>query len=240
MRLDAWYNSGTVALEAGEQLFLLIPEVRQARNLQPLAAPTPAAHAPPGAPKAAQPKPNEDLDNALAAYQVAKQALVHRLRADWKDVDTRANLELIQRRLHEIEKIKKQREEEKQQEQEKKKQDPKQGDEKDPKDSKDKDKSDDKQDPDKKPDKDSKPDESKEQKPGEEKKQPEEPKPGDAEKQGQEKQAEPKDAQPGEARALSKEEISRLMDQLANIEQEAKQLQARIRARRRPPVEKDW
>jgi hypothetical protein len=41
-------------------------------------------------------------------------------------------------------------------------------------------------------------------------------------------------------RELSKEEISRLMDQLQEIEQEARELEARIRAHRRAAVPKDW
>ncbi len=241
LRLDAWYNSGTAILEGSEPLFLSIPEVRKSRNLPPL---EPAAVAPapngekPKEPK--EPKENEDLDHAMAAYQAARQGLVHRLRAEARDVDTRANLELIQRRLREIEKIRKQREEAKKEQQ--KEPDPDKQDKKDPKDSKDKPEDKDKpQDKDKKPEQDPDKDESKEKKP-EEKENPEQKKPEDEQKQEGDKgkPPPPKQQKPGEERALSKEEVSRLMDQLANIEQEAKQLQARIRARRRAPVEKDW
>jgi len=60
-----------------------------------------------------------------ADMRVAKEHLVERLRADWRDEDTRANLEWIQRRLAELEEIERQREEQ-QQEQQDQEQDPNQ------------------------------------------------------------------------------------------------------------------
>jgi hypothetical protein len=246
LRLDAWYNAGTVDLNTAEQLFLQIPEVREARKLPPLEPAQPSAQANPASPAAEK---NQDLDRAAAAFDVSKQGLLLRLRADWHDADTRANLELIQRRLRAITKIREEREkQEQEQKDQQQKQDPKQQD-------KDKnDKSKDKKDPSKPDDKSSDPDKSKpddKQDPKEkpkpdEKKDPskdpskqDQPKPEDAQKTDKD----PKSAQqakPGDEQALSKEEVLRLMDQLQAIDQEARELQARIRAHRRPPVAKDW
>jgi len=239
LRLDAWYNAGTVDLNVAEQLYLQIPEVREARKLPPLA---PANSAAPG-PQAAQPAPappkNQDLDQAAAAFKVARADLTLRLRADWHDADTRANLELIQRRLQAIEKLRKEREEQEKKEQEKK-QDSKDKDKDPKKDDKQQDKSDPSKQDDKskgeKPedDKDKQPEDKPADKPEEK---PAEPKPEDA------KGKDPKDAKqakPSEEKELSKEQVSRLMDQLQAIDKEARELQARIRAHRRAPVPKDW
>ncbi len=238
LRLDAWYNAGTSLLEVAEQAFFAIPEVREARQLPPLAPVMPPAPSGPpgvGATASKAPPPNADLDLAAEGYRSSKQSLSHRLRADARDVDTRANLELIQRRLKELEELRKKREEEKQEQE----QQP---------DSKEKPESDEKQDPDKSKEDDSKqepkPDESQEQKPSEEESKPkpeeDQPKP-EKPKEGESKpEDQPKPADLTEERVLSKEEILRLLDQLANIEEEAQQLQARIRARQRVPVEKDW
>jgi hypothetical protein len=39
---------------------------------------------------------------------------------------------------------------------------------------------------------------------------------------------------------LSREEVQRLLDQLSEIEEEAQAVRARLRERRRRPVDKDW
>ena len=39
---------------------------------------------------------------------------------------------------------------------------------------------------------------------------------------------------------MSREEIQRLLDQLAEIEEEAQRVQAALTKKRRVPVEKDW
>jgi hypothetical protein len=240
LRLNAWYNAGTVDLEAAELLFLQIPEAREARKLPPL---EPAA---PAAPGASKPKPedkHQDLERAAAAFRVAKQGLVLRVRADWHAADPRANLELIQRRLRELEQIREQRKQQEEQ-QEKDPQDKPEDSKDKPEDSKDKPEDQEKQDP-----KDGDPkDSEQEPKPQEE---PQDPKDSEQEKPPSEEQKpepdKPEDAKPpepgpaqAEPRELSKEEISRLLDQLQNIEKEARELQARMRARRRAAVEKDW
>lgn len=237
LRLDAWYNAGTVELGAAEQLFFAIPEAREAHGLPALPA---APGAAPGLPPPGPGEKNQDLDRATAAYQIAKQSLLLRLRADWHDADPRANLELIQRRLSELAKIREQRKQEEQQKKEQQqdpnqKQDPKD----EPKDSK-------PADPDEKPPEDGKTKEPQDGQDQPEKSEDPKPEPPKDEQQPSEEQK-PEDAKPaepskpeGEPRELSKEEISRLMDQLANIEREARELQARMRARRRVPVEKDW
>lgn len=248
LRLAAWYDAGTVELGIAEELFLRIPEVRKARGMPALPAPsatgasgpttagTPGPGAAPGAaaPSASQ-DPNADLDQASDAYRVAQTSLVLRLRAERGDEDTRANLELIRRRLRQLDELRRQREEQKPEP----KEDPQSQDSKDgepPKDSKDgeppKDPKDEPQDPSKQDPKPSEP-----PKPTDPK---DEAKPEDAKESKPESSAPQDPAQPGEERELSKEEVLRLLDQLQAIEQEARELEAKIRARRRAPVEKDW
>ncbi|MBK8179979.1 MAG: hypothetical protein IPK67_14070 [Planctomycetes bacterium] len=251
-RLDAWYNAGTCLLSHADGLFLAIPEVRESRKLPPLA---PAAPAAPGAAPAPGPSapgpsapadPNQDLEAARSAFEDSIEALTLRLRADWHDLDTRANLELARKRLRELDEIAKRREQEQQQEDQK---DPKQDEkQKDPKE----------QDPEKQEPKqdqegqDSKPQDPEKQDPakqdpqqketGDPKEKPEQPaEPPPEPKDGEQKQEpQPTPAGQPEERELSKEEVLRLFDQLADIERQAKELQARIRATRRQPVEKDW
>ncbi|MEO6710219.1 MAG: VWA domain-containing protein [Planctomycetota bacterium] len=239
LRLDAWYNAGAVDLNVAEQLYLQIPEVREARKLPALA---PASSVAPG-PQANQPAPaapkNQDLDQAAAAYKVARGDLTLRLRADWHDADTRANLELIQRRLQALEKLRKEREEQEKKDQEQ--QDPKQDKDKDPKQD---DKQKDKNDPSKQDDKSDgkKPEDDKQKQPEDKpadkpEEKPPQAKPEDA--QGKDPKSD-KQAKPAEEKELSKEQVSRLMDQLQAIDKEARELQARIRAHRRAQVPKDW
>ena len=252
-RLDAWYNAGTCLLSHADGLFLAIPEVRESRKLPPLAPVAPAAPAAPAAPGAAPAPgpsapadPNQDLEAARSAFEDSTEALTLRLRADWHDLDTRANLELARKRLRELDEIAKRREQEEQQEDQK---DPKQDEkQKDPKE----------QDPEKQEPKqdqegqDSKPQDPEKQDPakqdpqqketGDPKEKPEQPaEPPPEPKDGEQKQEpQPTPAGQPEERELSKEEVLRLFDQLADIERQAKELQARIRATRRQPVEKDW
>jgi Ca-activated chloride channel family protein len=234
LRLDALYDAGTLALLAAEELRLEIPEVREKLGLPAPAAAAPGLPPPAGAPVDEQAP--DTLSEAKAAYGHARDALVRRLRADWRDENTRANLELVQRRLRELAEIEEQREqEEQQQDQEQQPSEDQQGEQPD------KEQQGEEQPQDQKPDEqpqDQPPDQpSDEQKP-EEQQEEQPPEPG--EDQAEPPQPEQPGEEPSEERVLSREEMQRLLDRLQEIEQEARELAARLRAQRRVPVRKDW
>jgi hypothetical protein len=230
LRLASGYQLATTALLEAEALRAQIPELQpQGAQGQPATPPgMPALPGVPGGqPGAEGPDP---IAVARSAYLVARERFVERLRADWNDADTRANTELVMKRLRELDELEKKREEQKKQQQkDDPNQDPEQqNDSKDKQDQKDpsKDPKDPKDDP-----KDTPPDQPKDEKP------PEEPKPEDAE---QEPPKDPPPPQPGEERELSKEELTRLLDLLKQREQQWKKLQAQMQQARRAKVKKDW
>lgn len=229
LRLDASYDLGTTELLRGERHRLRIPE----RGGQMPQMALPAVPPPAGGDEEEPPDP---LDEARAAYLSAKAHLIERLRADWSDEDVRANLELIQRRLRELDEIEKQRE---QQEQE---QD--QEGEGDPKDKEDGQEGDgEKQEGDEREG-----DEQEGEDPSEQK--PEDGTPGEGEQDpeppptsGEENASEPGEAQPaspGDERHLTKEEVMRLLESLEQIEQQGEEVRRALQQARRVPVEKDW
>lgn len=229
LRHDAMYDLGVLALEEGEEAHAQIPEIKG----QPPAPPPPVPPQPGGA------EPPDPLKTARAAYLKARERFVERLRSDWRDVDTQKNVELCLKRLRELDEIEKQREEQKQKQEQQQKDKEKQDREK-------QDSS--KQDPQQKQDQPDqqkqdpqqqdqpKPDEQKpEQKP--EDKQPE------PDKQDQAKPDEKKQpAQPPEAQEqpMSREEMTQLLDRLQQLEEEARKIQAQLKAARRGRVKKDW
>lgn len=108
LRHTAIYALGLLDLAAAETIRAKIPEI----------AGTPAT--PPGPPvPGAQPAEDEPdpLDLARKIYLASREHFVERMRLDWQDEDTRANLELIVRRLRELDEIERQREEEEEQNQ---------------------------------------------------------------------------------------------------------------------------
>ncbi len=234
LRLDATYDLGWIALTEGEAFRAQIPE---------LGGKPPAPQATAAAP--GQPPPPDPLELARAAYLKARGHFVERLQADARDEDTRANVELVQKRLRELAEIQKKREEQKkQQEQDQKDQQQKDRDKKD-QDQKDKDKKD--------PQKQDKPSDEKDKDP---KKPDEQPKPDDKSKDDKKKDEPPKDqpsdqdkkdkdkkeAQPQSAQeqALTKEEVMRILDTLKEREEEGKKLLDQLRRSRRAKVKKDW
>jgi hypothetical protein len=234
--LDAIYDAGTFRLQGAEALRLEIPEVREKLKLPPLqpqqpqpAMPSAPGQAAPGqASQGGEPAPDA-LEVARGAYVAAREDLVERLRADARDRDTRANLELIQRRLRELDELQKKREEEQQQKQEQQENDPQQKDQQDKQDPKDQQKQDPQQNQDP---------QKQDQEQQDEQQQDEQPKP-EEQKQDEEKPAEP-DPKDVKEMQLSPEEIVRLLDQLQKIEEQAEQVRAQLRERRRVPVKKDW
>ncbi len=233
VRLASIYNLGVNALLDGEVERAKIPEL-QGGQAAPQAAPPAAA---PGAPP-----PPDPLDLARAAYVRAKTHLVERVRAQWDDADTRANIELVQRRLKELDEIQKKREEQKKKD-EQEKQDKKEQDEKQK--SPDDQKKDDEKEQQQKPDESEKKDPKSEEKSDDEKKDQEEPpKPEDAEQSKDQKPEEQKpEPQPSEEtleKLLTKEEMMRLFDVLKQHEEEYDKLKAQMRQSRRAKAKKDW
>ncbi len=225
LRLDATYDLGWTALEEGEKLRAKIPELNGGAAAAPLAAN-------PAGPDPTAPDP---LDLARAAFSKARERFVGTLKANAKDEDARANVELAQKRLRELAEIQKKREEEKQKQDQQKKDEQK----------KDQDKKDqDKKDPQKKDsssdDKDKKkPDEQpKDDKPKDDKQKKDEPKDQESDKDKKEKkQAQP---QPSKEEQLTKEEVMRLLDTLKDREEEGKKLLEQLRRARRAKVKRDW
>lgn len=227
----AAYNSGTFLLQGAESLRQQIPELREKLGLPPL-EPDPAANSG-GASQA-----TDALAVAREAYLVARSELADALRSERLAEDVRANLELCVRRLRELDAIERQREEQKQEQQDE--QQKQENDEQQSKGSQDPKDSEQKQDPKEKPANDEqqpepKPEPSKEeeQKQGE-KPEESEPKP----EESKESQAKPDAAQ--EPPQLSAEEMQRLLQQLQQIDEKAKQVEAMLRERRRQPVKRDW
>ena len=226
LRLDSTYDLGWIALEEGEAQRARIPEISGQPAAVPAApAPTPAGAAP------GPPPPADPLELARAAYLAARERFVEHLKAGSGDEDARANAELAQKRLRELDKIQQKREEEKQkQEQEKKDQQKKDQQQKDQDKKDDPNKDQDKKDQDQKDaDKKDSPEKKPDEKPKEDKKDEE----SDKAKKSQPPQA-------SKEEPLTKEEVMRLLDTLKDREEEGRKLQEQLRRSRRAKVKKDW
>lgn len=227
--LASAFNAGTYLLIGAEELRRQIPEIREQLGLPPLSQ-APAAPAGPGA--AAQAP--DALQIAREAYLRARSELADAWRAAPAEADTRANLELAVKRLRELDALEKQREEQQQEQQQDQQQDPnsQQDPQEKPPESQDKQ---DKQDQQQPQDSQPKEGEQSEQQPDEQ--------PQPKEDQQDESKQDPQQAQPNaeqEELQLSPEEMARLLDQLQKIEEQARQVEALLRERRRTPVKKDW
>ncbi len=239
LRLDAAYNIAALLLAEAEQVRATLPEISGGN-------PPPGAiglQGPPGAGQAAgqaaDEEPPDPLDVAEQTYRGALIASVDRVRLDATCRDTRANLELIRRRLKELEEIREQREKQQQdQEQEQEQQDSEENQDGESGES------DDSQDSEQQPpeDQDSQDQESQEQEDEQEDEQqgedeqPPQPEPSESEEEQQ--PAQPDAAE--EERMMSREEIQRLLDRLAEIEKQARAVQQALTERRRVPVDEDW
>ncbi|MFT7677543.1 MAG: hypothetical protein ACI8QC_001521 [Planctomycetota bacterium] len=104
LRLDGMYGLGWLGLSLAEILYESIPEVTGA-SLDPMS---------PGfQPQAAGGEDEPDpLELAKKAFELSLEHFLERLALDWRDADTRANVELIQRRLRRIEEIEDKRKQE--------------------------------------------------------------------------------------------------------------------------------
>ncbi|HEX6885563.1 MAG TPA: VWA domain-containing protein [Planctomycetota bacterium] len=241
LRNDATYDLGALELLRAEEVRATLPELG--------GNPAPPA-ALPGAPGPDAGPPADPLEEARALYQAARGWLVERLRLDWRDEDTRANLELVQRRLKELDQIEQQREQQEQEQQQEQQQD-QQGQDPESKDQESKDQQDpseqegdpqegepDKGDPEKKEPGEGEPEEQPPQDPSEQQA-PEQP-PETPEEGAPEEQQAPPPPGASEERVLTREEVMRLLDKLAELEEKQKALEAALRARQRAKTKRDW
>jgi len=243
LRAKSLYAAGTARLLAAEALRVKVPEIAKKLGLEP---PPPPGMIPGGPPIPEQAAPNP-IELARTAYLNARTELLQRLKLEWRDADTRANLELVARRLRELDEAERQRKEEQQQQQQQQQQQKQQDQQKK------------QQPPDQPQDKDQKQDPNQDQKPPEDQQKQPDQKPEDGKDQPDKPQEPPKDQQDKdkqdkdkqqqeakpdpakmEEQVMSKEEVQRLLDRLQDIEDQAKALRAMLRERRRAPVERDW
>jgi hypothetical protein len=223
LRLDAIYDLGWIDLHRAEELYDQLPEVHGATN-----DPMSPGYVPDDA------NQEDTLGPAKEAYLEARAHFAERLLIDWRDADTRANVELIQRRLKSIADIEEQRKQDEGQER---------SDEGDPED----------QDNPESQDEDANGQKS----PGGEQSEDAEPKENsedDAEEEGEQQQAEeaeseetkegesdePKEGGEDEEVHMTKEEMQRLLDDLKNHGDRGEEIMNMNRRRQRQRVEKDW
>lgn len=247
LRLDATYDAALVQLLEAERL---------RGELVAPSPPTPAPGAPgtgtlPGlsaAPPATGAPDEDPIETARAAYRAARSGFLERLRADWSDPDTRANLELIQRRMRELDELERQREEEQPQDPDSEQPGDPSSEGQESEDPQDPQQQEPSQDgasgerPDEPPDGEPPPPEpdAGQEPPEESEGQPPEPQEGAGEEPRPEPADEAAPAGEPEERLLTREEVQRLLDRLADIEQEARALREALRAARRVPVPRDW
>jgi hypothetical protein len=223
VRLDATYDLGCLALQEGERQRALIPEISGATAPAPVLPPT-------AAPPAKDSEAPDPLKLARAAYLRAREHLLERLRADWQDGDTRANVELVLRRLRELAEVEQEREQEQdQQQQDQQDQKSEKSDE-----SSESEKGEDSQDQDSPPEEQ---EESEEEQPSEEESPEESPQEGSEEESEDPSEAEGQEVQEQE---LTREEVQRLLQRLLEHEKEGEDVRSRLQRMRRIPVKRDW
>jgi hypothetical protein len=218
VRRNAVYALGTLDLMLGEILRQQIAEISGA---------APMAQLPPAGGQSEQaPDP---LVLARTAYSQARAHLVERLRLDWRDADTRANMELVQRRLRELDEIERQREEQSREQEENQEGEPSDQEQEgaEPQDSD--------QDPEQ-GDPSSQSESGEPEEPEESSDPEEEQREQDAEDNTgeDEAQTEPQELQ------LTEEELERLLRILKQYEEEGERLREALMRQRRVQVERDW
>ena len=240
-RLAATYNLGTLDLLAGDALRSLIPEL--AGGAGPGAAPPGPAPGPPlpggpggpGGPGSPAGSGQDPLELARKAYLAARERFVERLRLDWTDADTRANVELVVRRLRELDEIERQREE-----QEKRDQDQEQQDEQN--DNPEQQGEDEESKPedagaqqDQPP-----PDDAQDEQPPDEEQQREEQAQEQEQSESSEEGEDQSDPRAMQEQRLTEEEMKRLLQILAEHEKEGEEVRAQLLGARRMKVKRDW
>jgi hypothetical protein len=227
--LAACDGLGLLDLELAEEYFAQIPEV-QGKTNNPMApnftAPAPSTQ---GTDEEEAPDP---LSLARESYLAAREHLVERLRVNWRNEDTRANVELIQKRLHSLDDIEAERRQEDGQERsDDQSQDSEAEDSNDSSDEGSENPEDEPQESDQQKESEGDPEgEGDPQENEEDSDDPEEqPEEGDGEEQ-----AEP------EERLLTKEEQQRLLDQLRRHNEKGEELRERLARLRARSTDKDW
>ncbi|MEZ5980173.1 MAG: hypothetical protein R3F34_18440 [Planctomycetota bacterium] len=278
LRLAASYAPGAVLAARGERILHdAVTMAALARNgaAQGGAPGTgPAAGAVPFGEKSPE---RQRLEESKRAFVRARDVLVERLRLDWRDDDTRANLEWVTRRLAEIRRIEERADQQEQEQQEQEPQggngeddqqqdgDAKDGDQGDSKDQQSQDQGDDPDRKDSDADQDASQDGDQQKgdasqdendqdgKSGDESAQDEdrggrpdeERAANDAEQDstdpgGEEEGAAGAEQVSGEADPMSEVEVQRLLQRLAEIEEQADRTRRRLQAGLHRRVEKDW
>ena len=211
LRQDATYDLGVLFLGEGERFRALIPEV-SGTQAGPSPAPADAEEAP------------DPLEEARKRYLKAREWFAERLMLDWRDADTRANAELVQRRLRELDEIERQREEEEQQEQEEQREgeDPQESDEEGDESSED-----DQQEGEETPED------------AEGEREPQEPEGEEQDPEEQQPEEEEPEVEPEEVH-LTQEEMQRLLEALREIEEEGEKVQEALQRIGRQNVDRDW
>ena len=215
LRLDSTYDLGVLHLEEGELYRAQIPELSNGAVAPPPAAPVDGE------------EQADPLELARAQYLKAKDWFIERLKLDWRDPDTQANMELVQRRLRELDELEREREEQEQeQEQEEgdgeseESQEQEEGEESSE-------------------DEEQQGEDSQDNAEGE--REPEEPEEGEGqepeEEEGEEEEA--GEAEPEEIH-LTQEEMQRLLDALREIEEQGEEVQEALRRVGRQGVDRDW
>jgi len=211
LREDATYDLGVLFLEEGERFRALIPEI-SGSPAGPSPAPADAEDAP------------DPLEEARKRYLKAREWFTERLLLDWRDEDTRANAELVQRRLRELEEIEREREEQEQEQQ----QEQREGDDPQESEEEGEETSEDEQ---------QQGEDSPENAEGE--REPEEPDGEEPEPEEEEQAEEEEEGEPEEVH-LTQEEMQRLLEALREIEEEGEQVQEALRRIGRQNVDRDW
>ncbi len=236
LRCDAAYNMGTVLFLQGEAWRAQIPEL----GGQPAqSAPQPPVS--PGAPPVEPEEQPDPLEEAREKYLEARDEFIVALELNWQDPDTRANTELVMRRLRELEEIERQREEDQQDQQQEQDQDS--DEEQDQQDQQDQEDQEDQ-------DSDEQQDQQDQQEEGEDSPEdPEDPEGEESQEEQQEEEpqqseeAEPEEQeqpQSGQEVYLTREEVQRLLDKLERHEEQGEEIRARAQRQRQRPTARDW
>ncbi|MEM9800555.1 MAG: hypothetical protein AAGA20_09525 [Planctomycetota bacterium] len=234
-RLDAVYNLGTLDLLQAEAIRATIPEISGESGAMPM----------PGAEK----NDEDPVDLARRAYLAARVHFIERLQLEG-EADARANVELVLRRLRELDDIERQREEE-QQQQDQQEGEPQEdsGEQSEEQQDQQQDENQEQQDSDGESEsEEGEQDPSDEASEGEEEEA--EPQEGEeeeaaAEEQGEDEEEAPDDESEGEGeeadeKVLTAEEIKRFLEQNREYQENGEKLRRLLRLRRKIPTRRDW
>ena len=235
VRKSAVYNQGTLDLMAGEAVRATIPEIAGPDAAGPTAPPDPNKTEEEDAP--------DPLDVARALYLQSRTHFIEYL-TDGEGEDAAANVELVIRRLRELDEIEKQREEQKEEDSEEgedgEKEDQEPSDE-------DQEKKDDQKSEDEPSEDEQKSEEEGEDDPSEDpsEEEPEEEPEEESEDEGEEEEGEPEEEpQPGEEKieetTMTAEEFQRLLKQNEQHQERGEEIRRIRTIRGKIPAKKDW